>query len=41
MNLSILADPKFGWSFILGQIAVIYLAFLYIHRRVEKKRRRQ
>ena len=41
MKLSILADPEFGWSFIFGQIIVIYLAFLYIHRKVEVARKKK
>ncbi len=41
MKLSILADPGFGWSFVLGQIVVIYLAFLYIHRKVDVARKKK
>ena len=39
MNFSILANPKFGWIFIWTEIILIYLAFLWFHRVVEKKRR--
>jgi hypothetical protein len=39
MDLSILANPKFGWIFIWSQIILLYLGFLYFHRVVERKRK--
>lgn len=35
MSLELLADPKFGWIFIWSEIALIYLAFLWFHRKVK------
>ena len=37
IDLSILADNKFGWIYVWGQIIIFYALFLYIHRKVEKK----
>ncbi len=33
MNLSFLANPQFGWIFIWTEIILIYLAFLWFHRK--------
>lgn len=37
MDLTFLANPKFGWLFIWTEIILIYLAFLRLHRIVERK----
>ena len=41
MNLTFLASPKFGWIFIWTEIILIYLLFLYLHRVVERKRKKR
>ena len=39
MDFTILVDTKFGWAFIISEIVLFYLAFLIIHRIVEKRLR--
>jgi len=35
MDLSILANAKFGWIFVWSEIIIIYIIFLFIHRIAE------
>jgi len=37
VNLEFLASAKFGWIFIWSQIVLIYLAFIWFHKLVEKR----
>ena len=37
MNLTFLANPKFGWIFVWAEIVLIYLGFLWFHRIVKRK----
>ena len=39
MDLSILADSKFGWIFIWAEIVLLYVLFLIIHRIAEKHKK--
>lgn len=41
MNPSFLADARFGWIFVWSEIVLVYLAFLYLHRVVERKRKQE
>ncbi len=36
MDISILANAKFGWVFIWSEILILYILFLIIHRIAEK-----
>lgn len=37
MNLSILANDVFGWSFVFGLIIFGYIIFVMVHDRIGKK----
>ncbi|MFC1699471.1 hypothetical protein ACFL1I_05890 [Candidatus Omnitrophota bacterium] len=37
MSLEFLANAKFGWIFVWLEILLVYLAFLWFHRVVERK----
>lgn len=39
MDLTFLANPKFGWVFIWAEIILLYLAFLWFQRVAERKRK--
>ena len=41
MNLDILADTKFGWTFIVSEILILYVIFLVVHRVIEKRVKRK
>jgi tetrahydromethanopterin S-methyltransferase subunit E len=35
-----LTNEKFGWIFVIGQIIIIYIVFIFIQKRVESRRKR-
>ena len=37
MDFTILADTRFGWTFVITEIVLLYLLFLLLHRLVERK----
>jgi len=39
VDFTILASDKFGWAFIISEIIILYLAFLVIHRVIERRLR--
>lgn len=41
MDFTILADPKFGWIFVISEILILYIIFLFVHRIVENKIKRK
>ena len=40
MDFTILADAKFGWTFIVAEITLLYLLFLVLHRLVDHHRKK-
>jgi len=40
MDFTILAEARFGWAFVISEIVLLYLLFLFLHRIVERRLKR-